>query len=1013
MCPVLRILLFSPFARSVFALLCLTVTVVQGEPQNSEIATSGRGSLVPDPRQQTPERVNTTHAKQESQKIFLFTDTPISNNAAKPEKKSIPPSSLPENLNISVPDRQESAKVFLFTDTSTKNINKQEADSAIQPAKKQAPPLTSLTETPDIAEPEKQESHDALLLPNPPAAEIKKPDPDRAADPKKDPTQPFSLNPDNDKNDSGLLDTAPILNPEKTPTKNNISSENKSGFYFTDEPPEGFEQFSAPQTTEVDIYVGKELLTSTMARYDLTSIEFINPQEIIAQLPQLKEPVAITSAISGPLNPHTEDVCLNKLQQKCGVLEPGVAEIIFDADRFRVDLFINPLYLNVQTVQSQVFLPAPKDTLSSVNIFNALVTGGNELEQRSQLTSTNIISYGAMRLHTQTTIDNTDGLILETANLEYDRNKWSYTMGTMESTSYVSSLIATQPFLGLRVARSLKTRTDLRLSSASGIFIFLNERSYVEVLRNGKVLASSYYEPGNQQLDTSDLPEGVYNITVRIKNSRGEELQTHLFSRSSTLPPKGHALHFIETGLLIEKNKLNRGNQTPKASDISFIHAGTRTRITDRLGTDIEALNTSRNTAFVQAGLYYFIPSVSLHGGVLAGSEQTQGKFFNFQYHHQLLSLGLTYRDKETHSEETNISFQSSTKTGLTLGARILGGSLVMRTTETKYDSIAERTSYSLTYRRPLFRRGRSRANLTLDWKNSQGEDTVSIGLQLTGGNNTHSKSLSTRWSDNGEQSTLQTQGQFTRFHRNKGELYGSTTLSAQTEKDQQNLGLRLKGDSRYGNGFLETQHQRSTNGNGNRDNTTYSAGAQAVVVTGASAIALGGGTLGRAGIIVDLNGQSKENFEVYINNRKQAIVNTHTNRPVLLPPYKHYDVTLKSRGDNLDHFDAKPQTVTLYPGNVAHIQWEVNPIFVVIGQAVYADGSAVENARITNLEEFSGTDENGWFQVELTKMNTLELAYGNGPDCIITLPEQPENEDVIVFDQLVCAPKIRTSSSN
>jgi len=992
---------------------------VQGEPQNSEVATSGRGSLVPGPLQQTPVPNTTTHNKQEAQKIFLFTDTPtskvkvpISSKAAKPEKESIPPSSLPEDSKNSAPDRQEPTKIFLYTDSATKNVNKQETSSAIQSAKEQAPPLTSLTESSDFTEPKKQESNNASRLPNLPAENIKKPDPDTTIDLEKDPTQPSSLNPINDKSDSKLIDNTPILNPVKNSTKNNMSAENKSGFYFVEGPPEGFEQLSAPQTAEVDIYIGKELLTSTMARYDLTSVEFINPHEIIDQLTQLKEPAAITSAISGPLNPHTEDVCLNKLQQKCGVLEPGIAEIIFDTDRFRVDLFINPLYLNEQTVQTQVFLPAPQDTLSSVNIFNARVTGGNELEQRSRLTSNNIISYGATRLHTQTSFDNTDGLTLETANLEYDRNKWSYTMGTMESTSYVSSLIATQPFLGLRIARSLKTRTDLRLSSASGIFIFLNERSYVEVLRDGKVLDSSYYEPGNQQLDTSSLPEGVYNITVRIKNNQGEEQQTHLFSRASTLPPQGHALHFVETGMLIEKNNTNRINKTPKASDISFIHAGTRTRITDRLGADIEALNTSRNTAFVQAGLYYFIPGVSLHGGVLAGSEQTQGKFFDLQYRHRLLSLGLTYRDKETHPEETNVLFQSSTVTGLTLGARILGGSLVMRTTETKYDSIAEHTDYSLTYRRPLFRRGRSRANLTLDWNSSQGEDTVSIGLQITGGNNTHSKSLSTRWSDNGEQSALQTQGQFTRLHRNKGELYGSTTLSAQTEKDQQNLGLRLKGNSRYGNGYLETQHKRYTNGSNNRDNTTFSAGVQAIVVTGDSTVALGGGTLGRAGIIVDLNGQSKEDFEVYVNNRKQAIVNKHNNQPVMLPPYTHYDVTLKSKGDNLDHFDAKPRTVTLYPGNVAHLQWEVNPIFVVIGQAIYTDGNPVENARITNLEEFSATDENGWFQVELTKMNTLELAYGNGPDCIITLPEQPEKEDVIVFDQLVCDPEIRTSSS-
>jgi len=150
----------------------------------------------------------------------------------------------------------------------------------------------------------------------------------------------------------------------------------------------------------------------------------------------------------------------------------------------------------------------------------------------------------------------------------------------------------------------------------------------------------------------------------------------------------------------------------------------------------------------------------------------------------------------------------------------------------------------------------------------------------------------------------------------------------------------------------------------------------------------------------------------VRINNNLQAIASKNRKQPVLLPPYRSYDVTLRSKGDSLVRYDAKPQTVTLYPGNVTHLQWDVNPVFVVIGQAVYADGRAVENTRITNLEEFSGTDENGWFQVELSEMKTLELAPAEGPTCKIKLPEQPDYEEVIALDQLVCTAGIRTTSN-
>jgi hypothetical protein len=981
--PIFRTPLLYQYARRAFALFCLTVTVAQGEPSTPRVTSPRVGSLPPSLAVSEQELATTTLEKQESEKIFLFKPPPISKvrkpnpgTTSRPKKESTPSPSLQEDPIIAAPNKQESVEIFLFNDTPAENVKNQEPASAITPNKGLVSPFNQAT----------------------------------------------------DKNHSGLINTAPVSMPTTESAKENINSENTSDFYFTDGPPEGFEYLTSAQTTEIDIYFGNELLISTMARFDLTSVEFINPQEIIAQLTQLKEPEAIALAISGSLNPHTEDLCLNKLQHNCGVLKPSIADIIFDADRYRADLFINPLHLKTQVAHSRMFLPSPENNLSSVNIFSARASGGGNLEQRSYLSSNSIISYGATRLLTQTRLDNTDGLILDTARLEHDQKKWSYAAGTMESTSYISSLASTQSFLGLRAARTLNTRTDLRLSRGNSIFIFFNERSHVEILRDGKVLDSGFYEPGNQQLDTSNLPDGVYDINLRITNSRGEKLQTHLFSRSSLLPPQDHALHFLETGMFLEKDNLNNTNKTPKASDVSFVHAGTRMRINKNFGAEIEALNTSKNTALMQAGLYYFLPGLFLHGGALEGNEQTQGKFFNASFSHRQFSLNLNYCNLETNQQvetnpsfqtgattaliqtETDPSFQTGTTTGLILGAHILGGSLLARATNTRSDNANKtvNTKYALSFRRPLFKRGQTRAYLTLDWKSNQGDDTMLMGLQLSGGSNTHSKSLVTRWSDSGDDSSLQTNGRFTRFHRYNGELYGSTTVSALTEKDQQNIGLRFKGDSRYGNGFFETQHQRTTNSN----NTTYSAGAQAVVITGASAVALGGSKPGRAGLIIDLNGQSNEDFEVRVNNHKRATTTRNRNQPVLLPPYSSYEVTLKSKGDSLVHFDAKPQSVTLYPGNVTHLRWDVDPVFVVIGQAIYADGRAIENTRITNLDEFSGTDENGWFQVELSKIKTLELTPADGPACNIKLPEQTEYEEVIVFDQLVCSPLTRTTAA-
>ena len=91
----------------------------------------------------------------------------------------------------------------------------------------------------------------------------------------------------------------------------------------------------------------------------------------------------------------------------------------------------------------------------------------------------------------------------------------------------------------------------------------------------------------------------------------------------------------------------------------------------------------------------------------------------------------------------------------------------------------------------------------------------------------------------------------------------------------------------------------------------------------------------------------------------------------------------------------------------MAKLDWQAVPVFVVVGQAVLPDERPVGPSRITNLPEFSATDESGWFQVELASMQVLELKRSNGSKCRIDLPKRKPDpsEPVIVFDRLVCRP--------
>ncbi|MGB5346361.1 MAG: hypothetical protein WBN23_09375, partial [Woeseia sp.] len=149
----------------------------------------------------------------------------------------------------------------------------------------------------------------------------------------------------------------------------------------SDAPPPGFEDLAGPQTTELDVYYGGQLQLTTMARYELDTIEFLNPAEVAAAIPQITDRMMVTEALTGPLLANADRICRYSGQNECGVLEPPIAGVIFDERRFRLDLFVAPFLLEAQTVHASKFLPAPTADFSSLHMVSMSLSGGDGYEQ--------------------------------------------------------------------------------------------------------------------------------------------------------------------------------------------------------------------------------------------------------------------------------------------------------------------------------------------------------------------------------------------------------------------------------------------------------------------------------------------------------------------------------------------------------------------------------------------------------------------------------------------------------
>ena len=122
--------------------------------------------------------------------------------------------------------------------------------------------------------------------------------------------------------------------------------------------------------------------------------------------------------------------------------------------------------------------------------------------------------------------------------------------------------------------------------------------------------------------------------------------------------------------------------------------------------------------------------------------------------------------------------------------------------------------------------------------------------------------------------------------------------------------------------------------------------------------------------------------------------------------PYQTYSLRVRPLGDEIIGFDTSSHTVTLYPGNVESLTFTANRLTVLVGRAVYADGSPVARARFDNVEGYGATDERGWFQVEFAHTGPLVLEpRDDALACRLEPPALQPDEDLAVAGDLLCQP--------
>ncbi len=797
---------------------------------------------------------------------------------------------------------------------------------------------------------------------------------------------------------------------EKIP-ENKPESKLEPKIKVSSEPPPGFEDLILAQTTQVDVYYANEKIGNTLATYSPTSIELSDPADLTALIPHLIDPETILQALSGELDTNASEVCLSELQRECGTLTPNVAGVIFDESRFRLYVFVNRLQLQQQGLVSNKFLPNVKsDNISSVNAFSNSFSG-EDSDTSYTVGANHIISRGQSRLQTQWDYSDTRDFSIETLSLQNDNAGIAKEVGFFNTDTRFTSFTNNLDIAGARIYSSTNTRTDLDYSQATEIFLFLDSRSQVEVFKDNKLLDGGFYEAGNQQLDTLRLPSGSYPITLRITNASGNTREEQFFFvKTSSLPPQDQPLHFLELGLL-EKDSDDEG--VPGISDNELLRVGTAYRLQNHLGGSIEYLH-STDTDLIQGGLSYYGSGFFLQNSLMLGSDNEWGLQFLGQYRLKNISLNFDYRQIDSAYDDENdfdeeiearILPNDFSQGNISASIPVRKGQLTLRTQYNDNLNEGSTTSYGLDYRYPLFNRNRFMVELNLSSAYEEDDYRIQTGLRFTRTKpgeylNIHPSYVSRKTNNKTEQGPLL----FSSLTKTEDSpKFGRITYGGflSEELERTTVGARTQHSSSYGRADLQLDWVNDDE----RGSITRFRGLQNTnIITNGKEVVFGGDRNANSGVIIELHGQSvDEPFEIFVDGHPRGHTKNGGRTALMLDAFNTYSISIRSKSNNLLHFDDTPKRITLYPGNVETISFEIQPIVVLITRLLLADKSPASRVRIDNAIGYAMTDEHGWLQAEISGTKPLEISKNGKLICTIDLPELEIKQDIAFVDSLQC----------
>jgi hypothetical protein len=767
------------------------------------------------------------------------------------------------------------------------------------------------------------------------------------------------------------------------------------------------------QTLLVDVYFGGARRGEAKIIATPDSVRFADPAEVIALLPALvSEGEMAAQLAAGALPANSDRACsAGSDHTVCGHIAPDLIGVILDRNRLRLDVFLNPRLLAVHDNIDPQYLPSPSGGVSMVNAIGAILSGSSGAGKSYQNVQDQLVlADGPSRLRADLSYATGYGFGAERLAFELDRPERRYLAGALWAPG--NELTGRHKLLGFGLESQIDTRLDKDEILGSPLTLYLDHRARVDVVRDGRVLGSAIYEAGNQQLDTSNLPEGSYEIVLRIDEpGRGTRQERRLFTKSRRIPSRGRTDFFAFGGMLIDSADI----VSMEPSHHPYLQAGFARRLSERWAFDGDVQATDRG-ASAEIGATLLTPVAQLraagvvdldgHYGAIfqVASSGTSRLNFNLDLRHIQSGLnGPILENRFTAPGLARVGGSYSQANGIIsysiANLRFLG-------VFSYRDTASQEASYSIgpSLEWDVLRKGPFTLTLRGDMAaTARGtSEFAGISLRLLGrrasltalGGGRHS---SLRDEDAGEGAVASIAG----------------TWSAEAAGGQLALGAGYDHQPREDDFVVSSQYDHplgSFAGDFVRSDTDhrtvsqYSVGLQTTVTARGGALRVAGKTANQSMIVVSVAGaRPQDRFEVLVNEQVAGTIVGNRTLQLALPTYRAYNVRIRPTGKDLLAYDSSPRSVGLYPGVVSRLEWEAAPLTIKFGRLVDPAGTPVAHASLSGKGVWAETDDRGFFQIEAPDDIEITVTTRSGKTFTTTLPAGHRKGDMAQLGSVTC----------